>query len=127
MFGRSKTIPLLLVIAALGGALIIKLSLRGSRARGKTSNVTWTETREERVMLLDLLDRLEAKHPEIHADAEAARAQILDDSRALLVGTTRLSNHFFEWDSLTQENVMLRAIHSPNAISRANHKAHDSE
>lgn len=126
MFGRSKTLPLLLVIAALGAALILKMATRGQRTSPQTT-VVWSATREERVMLLDLLDRLEAKDPNIHDDAVSAREQILDDSRELLVGTTRLSNHFFDWDSMTQERVMLRAIHSPNAISKANRKAPLSE
>ncbi len=126
MFGRSKTATLLLVIAALGGALILKISMRG-RSRAKGPSVTWSATREERVMLIDLLDRLQVKHPEIQADAEAARVHILDDSRELLIGTTRLSNHFFNWDSLTQETVMLRAIHSPNSISRASRTTRESE
>lgn len=126
MFGRSKTVTLLLIIAALGAVLVLKMATRGRRALPQKT-AAWSATREERVMLLDLLDRLEAKDPNIHDDATTAREQILDDSRELLVGTTRLSNHFFDWDSLTQERVMLRAIHSPNAISKANRKAPLSE
>ena len=127
MFGRSKTVSVLLVIAALGGALTLKLALY-QRTRKRVPEISWSASREDRVMLIDLLDRLEAKDPAISAEAAFAREQILDDSRELLVGTTRLSRHFFDWDSTTQEQVMLRAIHVPNAaISKANHKAHYSE
>lgn len=120
MLGRSRTLTLLLVVAALGAALVLKLALHRQHLAmtKKEPAVLWTLTREDRVMLIDLLDRIEEKDPSIHRDVEVARGLVLDDSRELVIGTTRLSSHFFDWDSLTQERVLLRAISHPSSITK---------
>jgi len=107
-------------------------------SRQPVARVEVAVTAEEKLVIIELIDRVETKYPDLRDRAKAFRKHVLDEEHEFMLSSranqkenflekekkTYVPSKFFDWDSLRQEHVVLKTISlPPHEVSQSNRKA----